>query len=193
MQAGLPKFFKGRAKEIDQGSATSSVETVENSMTSWTVNTTLTWKRTYRGWAAVDLSLAEKAFGISPVITAWELTPYSWIVDRFIDIGTWIRSLSVALSGDLLGACTSVKTEITEVQTRNTKWVDEPRFYAKGTHAHGLRNTWETQEYIRMPVLYPPALPSMKMDLTPLIAVDIAAALIKGRSGVLSRLGMRGL
>jgi len=51
----------------------------------------------YRGSVTADFSAPR--FAINPVTTAWELLPYSFIIDWFISVGSWLNSLSfLALS-----------------------------------------------------------------------------------------------
>jgi hypothetical protein len=43
------------------------------------------------------------AFGVSDVLpTFWEAIPYSFLVDWFVNIGSWLRSIENALKGDLM-------------------------------------------------------------------------------------------
>lgn len=74
---------------------------------------------TVRGWSAVSVSdgIASQRFGFDPLATAYELMTYSFILDWFIQIGTWIASISWFQPGKSLGSCCSIKSEYTSVLT----------------------------------------------------------------------------
>jgi hypothetical protein len=68
--------------------------------------------RTYYGTAFVKFSdSTTAAFQFNPLVTAWELTPYSFIVDWFVDVGAWLQTLKPQMDGDYLGICLGIKTE----------------------------------------------------------------------------------
>lgn len=72
-----------------------------------------------RGWSAVSVSdgIASQRFGFDPVTTAYELMTFSFILDWFIQIGTWLASVSWFQPGKTLGSCCSIKSEYTQVLT----------------------------------------------------------------------------
>lgn len=59
---------------------------------SYVFNTTTEWEVSYRGSVVADISPPQFAF--NPVTTAWELLPWSFVIDWLIGIGTWLNSLS---------------------------------------------------------------------------------------------------
>jgi len=58
------------------------------------------------------MSLAQK-IGINPFSTAWELIPFSFVADWFINIGDYITVATTPDFSSSSGACTVVKKEIT--------------------------------------------------------------------------------
>lgn len=46
----------------------------------------------YRGSVTADFS--PPRFQFNPIVTAWELLPYSFIIDWFLGVGAWLQSLS---------------------------------------------------------------------------------------------------
>lgn len=69
----------------------SDVETASE-INSYTYTTTTEVEVSYRGSVVADFS--PPRFQINPVVTAWELLPYSFIIDWFLGIGVWLNSLS---------------------------------------------------------------------------------------------------
>jgi len=55
--------------------------------------------------------------GFNPLSTAWELMPYSFVVDWFINIGDWI---AMSFSADLASrtaSCVAIRTQVKEIYT----------------------------------------------------------------------------
>lgn len=64
-----------------------------------TVTGTTSISLNVRATCIADISaLANNAY-INPLSTAWELIPYSFLVDYFVGIGDWIRANSLVVSG----------------------------------------------------------------------------------------------
>jgi hypothetical protein len=117
---------------------------------------TLSGTRTYRGCAYSTVVAPEfMRFGSDPLVTGWELIPYSFVIDWFIDIGSWIRAVTPFSGARELGSMASVKdTYILEQQDhwtyssghvgsftgRSTKL--EVERYQRFAHSGGLLPSW---------------------------------------------------
>ena len=54
-------------------------------------------------------------YGLNPVTVVWELVTLSWLLDKFISVGSWLVSVSNGMSGFRLDATGySLKTRITQ-------------------------------------------------------------------------------
>lgn len=62
----------------------------------------------------VDLSLATRSGFTNPAEIAWELVPYSFVVDWFVPIGEYIQTLDTALFSTFRGGTV---TKVTEIRT----------------------------------------------------------------------------
>jgi len=54
-----------------------------------------------------------KSWGLSPddgLVTLWQLVPYSFVVDWFVDVGNWLRAISPNHSLSIYGNSISMKT-----------------------------------------------------------------------------------
>lgn len=111
--------------------------------------------------------------------SAWELVPYSWLIDKFIDIGTYTRALGGARAWKYLHGSTSYKGEFA-VETEFEHTISGYRT-AKGriTHAgKAFRRTVESG----FPI---PSLPEFRLNLGVKDQLDILGLLtprlIKGK------------
>lgn len=51
---------------------------------------------------------------VNPLVTAWELIPYSFVFDWFVNVGDYITANFSANFADHVGACTAIRRQITE-------------------------------------------------------------------------------
>lgn len=140
--------------------------------------------RTYRGKAYAKVNSNGVKFGHDPIVTTWELIPYSFVVDWFIDVGTWLRAVSPFAGADIQGVCVSVKDVYTLSQDFSLVWSG-----GSGSGAHsGTFGTVSTeiaiQRYNRFPYSSVGALPRWNLRLTPERAVDFLALVLQRVTGV---------
>lgn len=93
----------------------------------------LSGKRTYRStWYAQLTNPFFRSAGFDPVRSTWEIIPFSWLLDYFLSIGSWLEAMSPYAAGSLVNGCTSVKDEYT--------LTDQFTFDFNGT-VSGIRST----------------------------------------------------
>lgn len=140
-------------------------------------------KRYYRGAAYVDIDLtAFDQVSIDPIVTAWELTPYSFVIDKFIDIGAWLSTLLPTLNGDFVGQMYSVKTE---VECESSFWLEAGGIHPLPAVVNVDRRSSATikyVEYVRHPGSGLPPLPGLNPRLTLPFIADLVALFVKGRA-----------
>jgi hypothetical protein len=102
----LPDVTSNRAG-TSRTEAKSSVIEVPGGTANWTYSVVNTIDVSIRG--SVSARLTPPRFSFNVVNTAWEFLPWSFVIDWFISIGTWLNSLntlifsaSTASSGGLL-------------------------------------------------------------------------------------------
>ena len=110
------KILRGDAMQGEDLTDSDSV-TKSYAYGDYTVSETLTGSRTYRGVAFLEATMSSGRIGINPLVSAYELTPYSFVLDYLINIGNWVQALVPYLAGDFKGVGTSVKTDVTWTQT----------------------------------------------------------------------------
>lgn len=96
-------------KRFSERTGTKHTETAEsttfrtNSVHDWDVKTQTEYSISERGSVTADIELPK--FQFNPITTSWELVKFSFIIDWFIAIGTWLESLSfLALSTNYTAA-----------------------------------------------------------------------------------------
>lgn len=142
---------------------------------------TLTGTRTYRGAAYSTIGSPELAkSGLDPLVTGWELIPFSFVVDWFVQVGTWLKAVSPFAGAQELGSMASVKDEYVLEQFDN--WA----FNAPGhTGSFTGRSTkLEVERYHRF-ARSGGSLPSWNPRLTKVRIVDLLALVYQGRREIM--------
>lgn len=142
-----------------------------------------TW--TARGWAAHAVKTAfNRSFGTDPLVTLYEIMPYTFVLDRLINIGAYISTISPQLRGDYEGICGSSKL-VQTIEREYSYFFTGPGF----SGGYAATTKWSIEQYVRFPtgVPFPPINP--RIDLA--FAVDLAALFIKGRGRVERTLSTR--
>jgi hypothetical protein len=152
----------------------------------YTFSESIVIERTYHGMAYVKYSNpTSAAFQFNPLDTAWELTPYSFIIDWFVDIGAWVQTLQPQLSGDYLGIALGVRSKYTYIQTYSEQGIGSG---VSGGQS-GARKTVIVDSYTREPttVPFPPLIPRLSIPKV----IDLLTIFLRGKGKVGSTLGRR--
>ena len=177
-------MLRGRGRQTLSGSSAKTYETYLNANATEFVTEELEWDLTIRAMCYMRFDdIASSHFGFDAGVTAWELIPYSFVVDYFTNIGSWVSSLRPNIAGQFAGQCYSIKLEERYTVRSHVDWHDSPAQIVSGTHLTGCVGQLWTDSYQRLPYSGIP-LPSLKPRLTLPKLVDIAALFIKGRLNV---------
>lgn len=182
-------LVRGRGKQVDSASDVASW-VVDGGNTDSTYVESLEWTRTYRGVAYIELrSDTEAKFGTDIVTTLWEVTPYSFVVDYFVNIGMWVQTLGPMLQGRYQATGYSVKTEVKRRLEMNQSAKDQHLWTWTGDFGPTSVEL-ESEEYVRGPYSGLPP-PSWDPRLTLPKLIDLAALFIGGRRNVNRIMGRR--
>jgi hypothetical protein len=153
---------------------------------------TLQYTRQYRSVVYMELGgTGKNRFGVDPLVTAWELVPYSFVLDWFFNIGQWVSTLRPSLLGAWLGQQISIKTE-SHYQLNWSNVVSgkpSPTTTITGSGS-GLSYDIQTREYVRYAYTGTP-LPTFRPRLTLPKLVDLVTLFVRGERRVYRILSKR--
>ena len=144
---------------------------------------TLTGTRVYRARAYAEVLYAQaRTVGFDPIGTAWELTPFSFVVDWFIDVNSYLQAVSPFGGTNLLGCMNSVRDSYAWQQTVVNDFHGSDGSGSHSGTSGNISTLVEVNRYTRFPSSV--SLPVWNPRLTPKRVVDLLALLIAGRSSV---------
>lgn len=178
IQGRTDTIAKGRGYQtISISDSKVTHESLSNSDVS--ITSTISGQHIVRGWAASDIGNPFADSGFDPLVTAYELTTLSFVLDWFVQYGTWIQAVSPFQAGQLLGSCASIKTEVTRTALRDRVW----RADSSGNLASGTYSFTEEEHLIRYTrFAASTGLPGWNPRITPKRFID-AIALAFGMRG----------
>lgn len=150
----------------------------------------ITGTRTYRGRAfAVVTNPTLAKFGFDPVVTAWELTRFSFVIDWFLDVNSFLQAWSPFTGATLLGVSVSVKDSYTRDQQCFNTWGKTDNPTAKYTGESNFSTQELVEKYTRF--ASSPGGPALVTRLNVKRLVDLAALILEMRSSTLKILHRR--
>lgn len=177
-------LIRGKARVTQDLSTTAQRIRVVDAIQRQTITTVVTGTRYYRGAAfgrvRSDILLRS---GLSPLVTGYELIPFSFVLDWFWDIGTYLQAVDPFSGAHMIGNCASVHTSYTVVQTVLQEF--HGRLPSEPSDAvHSGAGTFQTEikldRYDRFP--HPVALPGWNVRLNPAKLLDILTIITSGKT-----------
>lgn len=169
-------FNRGTAHQ-DFTIAKSDYVAGENYYCHYRTTESLTGTMKLRGTAYTNRTPMD-TWGFDPVVTAWELTRYSFIVDWFINVGGYLATVRPRLTGTFAGVCDSVRVDAT--------WVRDFQILSLKDSGigefHPVTITETTSSYVRLPTSVP--LPHFSPSFSLAKFVDLVAIFVAGRQAV---------
>lgn len=141
---------------------------------------------TRRAGCLVELVLDEIGF-IDPLTTGWEVIPFSFIADWFINLGELISAHSVFASGSLAGAWTSDRVVMTRMfETIALPYQATPQYTVTGDTYGVARSVFKT--YSREAVEDVPFNLSFKFNFNFLKLIDVVSIVVTRYFGLLRQI-----
>lgn len=132
---------------------------------------------------SVSALITKRGTHFNPVVTAWELVPYSFVADWFVDVGSTLKSLSLAVLADEVTASTGFHVTCERDFTFNMAVKPSYNKYLSYMNTGGATCTMEAsyRSPIRLGALYVPQ-PRLKFDISKLADLGaLAWSLIRRR------------
>lgn len=148
----------------------SSTETgTKNTIThSYKIVTTRNWEVSLRGNVVADIM--PPRWGFNPAVTAWELTPLSFVLDWLVNIGAWLQSMTFLLLTSNYKASYGYSIKMTEQK----EWV---ALGFRNGYTSGVFTKLETQ-HAELRQRFPtevPNLPQIRLKLDAFKVIDLTA------------------
>jgi hypothetical protein len=177
-------LLRGRGRNIVEGNRTLNTSLhINDNATGYTFQN-LSWKWTIRAFSYLYVSKgALHKFGIDPLVTAWEKIPYSFVVDYFTNVGSWVSTLAPTFKGDFMGTGMSLRYSVSYDISSSIDWHDSAAQIVSGHHMVGALYRMRLEGYKR---LGPPSItfPTLRPRLTPARIADLASLFLKGKADV---------
>jgi hypothetical protein len=114
--------------------------------------------------------------GVNPVLTIWEVTKYSFVIDWFIDIGSWLTAITPRIGYNELGVSVSWDIDYTEIVTTTLSST------SNWTNGYGPQIVKRTvKQYTRHPYTGVPV-PSIQVNLNKLKVLDLIGLVFQHQS-----------
>lgn len=173
--------FQGQTLSLSE--TDSGGEAQSGRYASWVHTRLLTGTRKYRGMAYGCADLFALEGGFDPLQTAWELLPLSFVIDWFVQVGTWLAAVSPLTMTDVYASGVSIKTEYMCTNTVRLTQSGIPGYTVTCAAPQGLDRIKRVREYIRYS--QSPTLPGWNPRLSTERYIDAAALAIAMRHRML--------
>lgn len=115
----------------------------------------------------------------NPVVTGWELVPYSFVIDWFVDVGSTLKSLSLAVVADEVTAAYGYHISAERVFSFNM--VAKPSYAKMRSYQNNGGSVYTMEHTVRSPILLSHlALPQPRLKLDSFKLADMGFLLIEG-------------
>lgn len=152
----------------------------------WRFQENYTQRLRVTGMAYGEVSGLSGSYGFDPLVTAWELVPYSFVVDWFFQVGTFLQSVSPFGVAANLRSGYSIRTSLVRKIMTRVYYNNSPTIVKVGSGTLGIL-TLTTERYERVPD-EGGSMPGWNPRLSTERLVDAAALVLNQKRRVFSAL-----
>jgi hypothetical protein len=182
----LTQQFKLRSRGWDEVSGTTATYWDRDvwavtDQCGYTVRLHLVTDWVIRSGSLFEVSLDLPNLGFNPAVTAWELIPYSFVVDWFLDVGESIQALSPKPGFHMRNLWVSERY-VTHIESEVIDFVSTPpTAVLHGYEPQTYNGDW--QLYVRRPATLSDVsyIPTFELKLNPFKVVDLLTLIIQSR------------
>jgi hypothetical protein len=146
-------------------------------------------EKRYRAYILYEVDqrtfLTQKLGLLQLPLTAWELVPWSFVIDWFVNIGDWCESISPQVGVNILATGYTVAKTYTAQHTVNSATLLAP--YVSAVGLAGNSDFYLARTKSRVPKLPPFPMPRVNVKFNPKRAVDSIALLVQQSSKAFRR------
>jgi hypothetical protein len=166
-QAGWKtRMFSLETEDVDWGSVHPTIKLTDN----------VSIDVSYRGVVVADIGVSD--FQFNPLVTAWEVTRLSFVIDWLVNIGQALDAITFALSVKQYTACVGLRADFS---VEHTQAVADP----KSSTVYSIEGRSDSKGYIEMRVPTTVSIiPRTKVRLDDFKLLDLAALVIQRSSGL---------
>lgn len=159
------------------GNSQSWVETneYETSGSNWTRNWTITDSFAVSVRGSVTADFKQTAFHFNPVVTGWELVPFSFVIDWVINVGQALQALSFLTFTGQYASSGGVRWELKR-EYQLTQTFSDTTFTYSGTPNVSFESNMTMEVRKPTPVAY---LPQFRLNLDEWKVIDLIALVIQ--------------
>ena len=119
-------------------------------------------------------------YGLNPVTVVWELITLSWLLDKFISVGSWLASVSNGLSGFAVSA-TGVTLKTRLIRSKSIRRLARPYGSGGGDGSTGWMSFTSTQDIMVRSPASGGSFPAFNTRLSLVSIIDILALIAQFR------------
>lgn len=138
-----------------------------------------------RGWGMAGFDFQNR-YGFDPIVTGYELMPFSFILDWFIDVGTWLQAVTPFAPGRDCGSTASIKSTISHELWVQREAVSSGSYIRAGTTPSVKVLSIDIERYQRL--RWSPSLPSWNPRLNLKRYTDLLALAVGVKGSVARKL-----
>jgi hypothetical protein len=177
-QVNHVQVYRDSAHDSSSGSSLDLLHTKIRADTTFEIERRIDWNTSYRGIALSHIRPAN--FGFNPIVTAWELIPFSFVVDWFVSVGSTLGYWSGRVTHPNMITGVGHLVDVTM-----TVYYDDSTIISQTRPSTGWHNITEeahitgTATFTKREPMAPPVIPVIRNRIDDLKVIDLLALIVQ--------------